>query len=71
MLCLALFMKVNEKEFVPACLDVVRLSSERILLWGYVRTVALKFENMEALFDITSIEPTMVVIHNKRRYKKT
>ena len=34
-----------------------------------LRTVTVKFENMEALFDIASIEPTMVVVHNKRGYK--
>jgi len=33
-----------------------------------LRPVAVKFENMEASFDITSMEPTMVVVHNKRGY---
>ena len=36
-----------------------------------LRIVAVKLENMEALFDVTLTEPTMVVVHNKRGYKKT
>ena len=56
-----LFMEVNQKKFVSALvLACGPIVVRAYLLWGYAYAlhVAVKCENMEALFDITSIEPT-------------
>ena len=66
MLCLTLFLKVNKNTFVLGCGPGVVTAYFAVRL----RIVAVKFENMEALFDVTLTEPTMVVVHNKRGYKR-
>ena len=71
MLCLTLFLNESQQKYIRPSVFGCGPSVVTAYFAVRLRIVAVKFENMEALFDVTLTDPSIVVVHNKRRYKKT